>query len=208
MWQGQFLGWWPLLTGEEENLTFLWIWHSEGLGFNVRASRLRFTYYTSRKSSLRFDEPRMRFLRISSAKPWASSVFIFSIAQSFTCKKLQGKRQKGNLDLLTVCNGYSNMIFILLCSWIYFIKYQTHESAAKTGYWNVNRKRYYQHSLIRLEYILNTKDSITGVSVARKICWGSYSTRSKPVALHPYSRGCKKLTLNAPLPAARLSPGK
>ena len=47
------------------------------------------------------------------SKAVGKSVFIFAITQLLTGKKLKVQRQKGNLGLITVCNGYSNMIFIL-----------------------------------------------------------------------------------------------
>lgn len=60
-------------------------------------------------------------------------------------------------------------IFLSLGFILLDFKYQTHDSTAKMSFWNVNRKKYYQHSPIRLEYIPNTKVPITGASMGRKL---------------------------------------
>lgn len=74
------------------------------------------------------------------------------------------------MDLITVLRWIFGWdfptIFLSLGFVLLAFKYQMHNSVTKMGFGNVNRKRYYQHLLIRLEYILNTKNPITEVFLA------------------------------------------
>lgn len=104
------------------------------------------------------------------------------------------------------------MIFILSFSWIYNIKHIIWQQ--KWAFEMLPERGVINISLIRLEYILNTKDSITGVSVGRKLSCADVAIKHRQncsTLCHspPHQRPQETLSeCFCMLPAARISPGK